>query len=239
MYLAVTVALRILRTRSNRSKESHVAFAVGILVTPRRDNLDATRIVNSAGLSISLLPSGAIFAIEHAEASRRIMMNQTLASPIANGMGRLYLRTGGPEPATLPVIGPEARLRVGQAGRPLCLGGRTERRRASRHPLAASALERMAMAGGNRQPARQRAPLRRRLDPRSWSRRSRVPDEQRGLCQSVSRSSYRAASEHELRADEPTKSIARRDISVDRAWMSQERRGLRNRFPPADGARLS
>ena len=43
------------------------------------------------------------------------MINQTLASPIANGMGRLYLRTGGPEPAILPVIGPEARLRVGAA----------------------------------------------------------------------------------------------------------------------------
>src|SRR5208282_361425 len=84
-----------------------------ILVTPRQDDLGLTRIVNSAGLSISLLPSGAIFAIEHAEASRRIMINQTLASPIANGMGRLYLRAGGPEPATLPIIGPEAGLRVG------------------------------------------------------------------------------------------------------------------------------
>ena len=35
-----------------------------ILVTPRVENLDATRIVNGLGLSISLLPSGAIFAIE-------------------------------------------------------------------------------------------------------------------------------------------------------------------------------
>ncbi len=43
------------------------------------------------------------------------MINQTLALPIANGMARLYLRMGGPEPAILPVIGPEARLRVGAA----------------------------------------------------------------------------------------------------------------------------
>ncbi len=84
-----------------------------ILVTPRLENLDPTRIVNGLGLSISLLPSGAIFAIEHSAASRRIMINQTLASPIANGMARLYLRIGGPEPAILPVIGPEAGLRVG------------------------------------------------------------------------------------------------------------------------------
>ena len=41
------------------------------------------------------------------------MINQTLALPIANGMGRLYLRVGGPQPTILPVMGPEARLRVG------------------------------------------------------------------------------------------------------------------------------
>jgi 1,2-beta-oligoglucan phosphorylase len=83
------------------------------LTTSRRDDLDLLRIVNSAGISISLLPSGAIFAIEHAGPKRRIMINQVLASPVASGMGRLYLRAGGPEPAILPVIGPEATLRVG------------------------------------------------------------------------------------------------------------------------------
>jgi len=84
-----------------------------ILTTPRQDDLGLTRIVNGAGFSIGLLPNGAVFAIEHVEAGRRIMINQTLASPIASGMGRLYLRLGGPEPQILPVIGPEARLRVG------------------------------------------------------------------------------------------------------------------------------
>ena len=43
------------------------------------------------------------------------MINQSLGSPIAGGMGRLYLRTGGPEPMILPVVGPEARCRVGAA----------------------------------------------------------------------------------------------------------------------------
>jgi len=90
--------------------------SIEILTTPRRDDLGLTRIANGAGLSISLLPSGAIFAIEHSEAARRIMINQTLASPIANGMARLYLRVGGPQPAILSVAGPEARLRDGASG---------------------------------------------------------------------------------------------------------------------------
>jgi 1,2-beta-oligoglucan phosphorylase len=84
-----------------------------ILTTPRRDDLGLVQIANSAGVSVSLLPSGAIFAIEHIEPRRRIMINQVLASPIAGGMGRLLLRAGGLEPAILPVIGPEAGLRVG------------------------------------------------------------------------------------------------------------------------------
>jgi 1,2-beta-oligoglucan phosphorylase len=87
--------------------------SIEILTTPRRDELDLTRIANDAGLSISVLPSGAIFAIEHTQANRRIMINQTLALPIADGMGRLYLRVGGPQPAIQPVVGPERGLRVG------------------------------------------------------------------------------------------------------------------------------
>ncbi len=83
------------------------------LTTPRRDELGLVEIANSAGVSVSLLPSGAIFAIEHIDPKRRIMISQVFASPIANGMGRLFLRLGGPEPAILPVIGPEAGLRVG------------------------------------------------------------------------------------------------------------------------------
>ena len=87
--------------------------SIEILTTPRRGDLDLLRIANGSGLSVSLLPTGAIFAIEHTEANRRIMINQTLALPIANGMARLHLRVGGPQPMILPVMGPEARLRVG------------------------------------------------------------------------------------------------------------------------------
>jgi 1,2-beta-oligoglucan phosphorylase len=85
------------------------------LITPRRDDLGLMQIVNKVGCSISVLPNGALFAIEHTEGGRRIMINQSLALPIASGMGRLCLRISGTEPMTLPIVGPEARCRVGAA----------------------------------------------------------------------------------------------------------------------------
>ena len=39
--------------------------SIEILTTPHRDELGLLRIANGAGLSVSLLPTGAIFAIEH------------------------------------------------------------------------------------------------------------------------------------------------------------------------------
>ena len=89
--------------------------SIEILTTPRRDELDLLRIANGSGLSVSVLPTGAIFAIEHNEANRRIVVNQTLALPIGNGMARLYLRVGGPWSTILPVMGPETPLRVGSS----------------------------------------------------------------------------------------------------------------------------
>jgi 1,2-beta-oligoglucan phosphorylase len=87
--------------------------SIEILTTPRRDDLGLLRIANGSGLSVSVLPTGAIFAIEHAQSNRRIVINQTLALPIANGMARLYLRLGGHQPRILSLMGPEAGLRVG------------------------------------------------------------------------------------------------------------------------------
>src|ERR1700677_3678530 len=87
--------------------------SIEILTTPRRDDLDLLRIANGSGLSVSVLPTGAIFAIEHLQANRRIVVNQTLALPIGNGMARLYLRGGGPHPTILSMMGPETPLRVG------------------------------------------------------------------------------------------------------------------------------
>jgi cellobiose phosphorylase len=85
------------------------------VTTPRQDELGLLRISNATGFSISVLPNGAIFAMEHTQKSRRVMINQVLASPIAGGMGRLFLRTGGPEAKVLPIVGPEARCSVGIA----------------------------------------------------------------------------------------------------------------------------
>src|ERR1700677_796706 len=87
--------------------------SIEFLSMPRRDDLDLLRIANGSGLSVSVLPTGAIFAIEHLQANRRIVVNQTLALPIGNGMARLYLRGGGPRPTILSVMGPETPLRVG------------------------------------------------------------------------------------------------------------------------------
>ncbi|PPD10193.1 MAG: cellobiose phosphorylase [Methylocystis sp.] len=79
--------------------------------TPRQDDLGLLRIVNELGLSISVQPNGAIFAMQHG----RILINHSLASPIAGGMTRFYLRLGGIEPRLLPIIGPEAGCRIGAA----------------------------------------------------------------------------------------------------------------------------
>ena len=89
--------------------------SIEVLTTPRRDELGLVRIANGSGLSVSVLPTGAIFAIEHTGVNRRIVINQTLALPIANGMARLFLRVGGARPVTLSAIGPETPLRVGSS----------------------------------------------------------------------------------------------------------------------------
>ena len=86
-----------------------------VMTTPRLADLGLVRIANQTGLVVSLLPNGAVCAIEHVENGRRILINQVLGSPIAGGMGRLFLRVGGTKPAILPLIGAEASCRVGLA----------------------------------------------------------------------------------------------------------------------------
>ena len=86
-----------------------------VLTTPHIDDLGLKRIVNRSGLSIGLLPNGAVFSLEHAEGARRIVINQAFASPIAGGMGRLLLRIGGVDPAILACAGAEASRRIGVA----------------------------------------------------------------------------------------------------------------------------
>jgi cellobiose phosphorylase len=83
------------------------------MTTPRRDGLGLTRIANASGMTISRLPNGQIFAIEHAKDRAAVMINQTLASPIEGAMGGLWLRVGGNEPKIAPILDPRAHLRIG------------------------------------------------------------------------------------------------------------------------------
>jgi len=78
-------------------------FQTAVLTTPHIDDLGLKRIVNRSGLSIGLLPNGAVFSLEHAEGARRVVVNQAFASPIAGGMGRLLVRIGGADPALRPL----------------------------------------------------------------------------------------------------------------------------------------
>ena len=213
--------------------------SIEILTTPHRDDLDLLRIANGSGLSVSVLPTGAIFAIEHTEANRRIVVNQTLALPIGNGMARLYLRVGGPRPTILPVMGPETPLRVGSSDDRYVWEGEesgvSHRVTLWLHPRLNAWFWRVE----SRQSPRRAAPMRRCSDPRSWARRSGLPDEQRGLRQSVSRPSRRAPSAPEPRFDGQAKPVAGRSASLGGPRLSGRRGRLRYRFSATDGAGIS
>jgi 1,2-beta-oligoglucan phosphorylase len=84
-----------------------------VLNTPRLEDLGLRYVRNKGGLRISLLPNGAVFAIEHEQQGRRIMVNRSLGSPIAGSIGRICVRIGGSEPLILPVAGAQAQCRIG------------------------------------------------------------------------------------------------------------------------------
>ena len=83
--------------------------------TPREADLGLRRIGNDAGVRISVLPNGAVFAIEHGTDSDAVLVNQILGSPVAGGLQRVWLRIGGAHPANIEVVGPRARIRLGVA----------------------------------------------------------------------------------------------------------------------------
>jgi 1,2-beta-oligoglucan phosphorylase len=85
------------------------------VTTPRRDELDLVTIVNRTGLSVSLLPTGAVFAIEHERDGRRILVNQVLGSPVAGGMGQMFIRVGDAQASLVAVAGAQAQGRIGHA----------------------------------------------------------------------------------------------------------------------------
>src|SRR5262245_44068417 len=81
--------------------------------TPRESDLGCREVKNETGLSASMLPNGALFALEHEGEHGRIMLNQLLASPLHGGIGRIYLRIGGNAPRIVEIVGPEAQIRFG------------------------------------------------------------------------------------------------------------------------------
>ncbi|MGE3872118.1 MAG: cellobiose phosphorylase [Parvibaculaceae bacterium] len=87
--------------------------ATASFTTPRESDLGCRQVKNETGLSASVLPNGALFALEHEGERGRIMLNQVLGSPLYGGIGRVYLRIGGDTPRIVEIVGPEARIRFG------------------------------------------------------------------------------------------------------------------------------
>lgn len=85
------------------------------LTTPRVNDLGLVRLTNATGLSVSVLPNGALFALAHVRGDRRILINQVLGSPVGGAMARLFIRRGGSDPATVSVVGSVTGMRVGYA----------------------------------------------------------------------------------------------------------------------------
>src|SRR5438477_9904981 len=83
--------------------------------TPHEDDLGLRRIGNSAGVTLSVLPNGAVFAIEHRNDRGGILVNQVLASPVEGGIGRILLRVGETSPINIEAMGPRADTRLGVA----------------------------------------------------------------------------------------------------------------------------
>jgi cellobiose phosphorylase len=94
-------------------------------VTSKRDDLPLSAVA-SAGLRASLLPSGALFSFEHVEGHRRVMISQTLASPVGDGMARLFLRIAGADGPSRSLIGAREGLRVGAGDDRIVWEGETD-----------------------------------------------------------------------------------------------------------------
>lgn len=76
-------------------------------------DLGLLTIANAAGITISALPNGCIFSMEHADGRGRVMINQVLGSPLDGGIGRFLIRTGGDTPQVIEAMGPDAKVRFG------------------------------------------------------------------------------------------------------------------------------
>jgi 1,2-beta-oligoglucan phosphorylase len=115
---------------------------------PSEKDLGLLRIENQAGLSVSLLPNGCIFAIEHRCENTTVMINQILGSPLDGGIGRIFLRANsGATPLCIEIVGPCANVRLLTAEDCFVWEGETEELRhrvtLSLHPREAAWLWRV------------------------------------------------------------------------------------------------
>ncbi|MCL2385089.1 MAG: cellobiose phosphorylase [Alphaproteobacteria bacterium] len=90
-------------------------MAKRIWTTPREKDLGLSRIENATGLTISVLPNGALFAIEHRREEGVTVLNQFLGSPLAQNVTRIYLRPEGLQPHAIPGGHGETESRFGAA----------------------------------------------------------------------------------------------------------------------------
>jgi cellobiose phosphorylase len=84
-----------------------------IWTTPRDADLGLLALESPSGLVARVLPNGCLFALEHVEGERRIMLNQVLGSPLGGSIGRIVLRRHGPAPAMAVLVGPGVRGELG------------------------------------------------------------------------------------------------------------------------------
>jgi len=93
---------------------------------PRAGELGLIRVGNDAGLDVSVLPNGAVFAIEHRDDRGAIRINQVPGAPIGGGIARVLLRArAAGRAATCEVQGPRARVWLGHADDRIVWEGRT------------------------------------------------------------------------------------------------------------------
>ncbi|MCW2305849.1 GH36-type glycosyl hydrolase domain-containing protein [Rhodobium gokarnense] len=79
--------------------------------TPTDADLDLGHATSPSGLGATVLPNGALFAIEHDAGDHRTMVSQVLGSPLGGGLGRIVLRLA--DGAVIPIAGSGARGLVG------------------------------------------------------------------------------------------------------------------------------
>ena len=93
---------------------------------PRAGELGLIRVGSDAGLDVSVLPNGSVFAIEHRNDRCAVRVNQVLGAPIGGGIARVLLRIRAADrTTTCEVQGSRARVRFGAADDRIAWEGRT------------------------------------------------------------------------------------------------------------------